>query len=162
MNKRRLIFRTGAVLIVLAVAAAMFIIGRGHTVYLDNVTTEYNGTTYEAFHRVAVYVDGERVARLSPTDRGMTDTIMGQQFHMQLEITKEEDGEKQTSRVTLPLPYSMDGVIINVPALMGGAPADAYLSEFIQTAPAEPEEEEALPGEGEEIPGDEFEMQEDL
>ena len=31
-NKRKLLFRVAAILIVLAIAAVMFVIGRGHTV----------------------------------------------------------------------------------------------------------------------------------
>ena len=35
-NKRKLLFRVAAILIVLAIPAVMFVIGRGHTVYFDN------------------------------------------------------------------------------------------------------------------------------
>ena len=50
-SRRQLLFRAGALLIVLLIAAAMFVIGRGHTVYFDNKTIEVNGQTYEAFQR---------------------------------------------------------------------------------------------------------------
>ena len=37
MNKtRKLLFRLGALLLVVLIAALMFWLGRGHTVYLDN------------------------------------------------------------------------------------------------------------------------------
>ena len=45
----------------------------------------------------------------------------------------------------------MDGIIINLPALLGGASEDVYRSEFIQTA-VEEEEDEEVPS------SDEFEM----
>ena len=35
-NKRQLLFRIAAIVIILAVAAVMFVIGRGHTIYFDN------------------------------------------------------------------------------------------------------------------------------
>ena len=42
-NKRQLLFRIAAIVIILAVAAVMFVIGRGHTIYFDNKETSYNG-----------------------------------------------------------------------------------------------------------------------
>ena len=59
-TKRRLIFPTLMVLLLAAIAACMMVIGRGHTVYLDNKTLEdYNGQTCKAFDRVVVTVKGE-------------------------------------------------------------------------------------------------------
>ena len=140
MRSRRVLFRAGALLIVLLIAALMFVIGRGHTVYFDNKTAEYNGQTYEAFHKVVVTVDGEQVAKLGKRDRGMADT-MGQKFEMTLEITDEKGSEPHSHKVSMTLPYGMDGIIINLPELMAGLPADAYLSEFV-IAPIEEEETE--------------------
>ena len=45
MKKRTLFFRIGAIVILLAIAAVMMVIGRGHTVYFDNKKLEYNGET---------------------------------------------------------------------------------------------------------------------
>ena len=50
----------------------------------------------------------------------------------------------------LTLPYAMDGIILNIPALLNGAPEEVYQSEFIP-APVEEEDEEV-------ILSDEFEM----
>ena len=63
-NKRRLLVCLGTLIVILGVAVIMFIIGRGHTVYFDNKTAEYEGTEYGAFQKVDVYVKGERVAKL--------------------------------------------------------------------------------------------------
>ena len=41
MKKRTLFFRIGAIVILLAIAAVMMVIGRGHTVYFDNKKLEY-------------------------------------------------------------------------------------------------------------------------
>ena len=154
-SKRQLLFRAGALLIVLAVAALMFVIGRGHTVYFDNKTLEYGGQSYEAFYKVTVAVDGEQVAKLSAKDRGMADT-MGQSFKMILEITDEKGAEPHAHSVSMTLPYAMDGIIINLPALMNGLPEDAYLTEFIP-APVVEEEDESGPVEGDGL-GEEFEL----
>ena len=42
----------------------MMVIGRGHTVYMDNKTIEYDGQTYNSFYKVDVYVDGERCCQV--------------------------------------------------------------------------------------------------
>ena len=139
-SKRQLLFRAGALLIVLLLAAAMFVIGRGHTVYFDNKTAEYNGQTYEAFEKVVVYVDGEKPAKLKKRDRGMVET-MGQKFTMTLEITDEKGSGPHSHKVSMTLPYGMDGIIINLPELMAGLPAEAYLSEFVIVPVEETEEE---------------------
>ncbi len=152
-NKRQLIFRIAALAIILVIAAAMFAVGRGHTIYFDNKTLEYNGQEYKAFHKVKVIVDGKEAAKLSERDRGMAD-IMGQTLSMTLEITDEKNGTPHSHKVSMGVPYNMDGIIINIPALMAGQPEDAYLSEFVIVTPEETEEEE--------INTDEFDMGEEM
>ena len=49
MKTRRLVIRVAAVLVLIIVGIIMSIIGRGHTIYLENKTLEYNGQTYQAF-----------------------------------------------------------------------------------------------------------------
>ena len=48
---RRILFCAGAVLLLVLIAGLMFVVGRGHSVYLDNKTLEYNGKTYAALER---------------------------------------------------------------------------------------------------------------
>jgi len=143
MNKKKtLIIRVASILVLVAIAAVMFIIGRGHTVYFDNKTIEYDGQTFETPYKVVVYVDDEQVAKLYDKERGMA-TNIGQNFKMVLEITPEKGADSYSVSVGLKLPYNMDGVIINLPALLAGQPKAAYLSEFISTEPEEEAEEES-------------------
>ncbi len=130
IDKKRLVVRLVAILAIIALAVVMFIIGRGHTVYFDNKEIEYNGKTYGTKYSVEVLVNGEKVAKLKDGDRGMANT-MGQNFSMELLVKEEKEGNAQKMKVGLPLPYNMDGIIINLPALMAGLPSDAYMSEFI-------------------------------
>lgn len=149
-NKRIFLFRAGAILLLLAIAGIMMIIGRGHTVYIDNKSLDYNGQTYSSSYKVEVYVDGERVARLRDKERGMA-TCIGQKIHMTLVITQEKGGDEETLNVTIPVPYSMDGVAINLPGFLSGLPEEAYTSEFqievVETEEATDESpDDALPG----------------
>ena len=154
MNKRKLLFRVGAILIILVIAACMFVIGRGHTVYFDNKETSYNGQTIEPFYKVTVTVGEQKPAKLSKGDRGMAD-IMGQKLTMTLEITDAEGDQPHAHKVSMSVPYNMDGIMINVPALMQGLPQDAYMSEFIIETPDTGSTDE-------EIVTDEFDMGGDM
>ena len=119
MKEKKWLARLAVLIVILGVAALMFVIGRGHTVYFDNKTAEYEGTEYTAFQKVEVYVNGERVAKLSKRDRGMA---------------------------TIELPYSLDGILVNLPELVAGLPQDVWQSEFVIAPPAADEDDE-LPSE---------------
>ena len=152
-TKKMIVLRIVLVLVLLGVAALMFVIGRGHTVYFDNKSGEYNGQTYETPYKIEVSVDGDKVAKLYDGERGMAST-MGQKFAMIVEITQEKGGDSVAHAVTLTLPYNMDGIILNIPAMMAGLPAEAYLSEFI----IEPDltEDEEAPSEDDMVMDEEF------
>ena len=154
MNRRKLLFRVGAILIILVIAAAMFVIGRGHTVYFDNKETSYNGQTIAPYYKVTVTVGDQKPAKLSKGDRGMAD-IMGQTLSMTIEITDAEGDQPHAHKVSMGVPYNMDGIMINIPALMQGLPQDAYMSEFIIETPDTGSTDE-------EIVTDEFDMGGDM
>ena len=63
-SMRSLLFKLGAVVLLIAIGAVMMVIGRGHTVYLDNKALDYEGKTYECPYKVVVSVKGEQIAKL--------------------------------------------------------------------------------------------------
>ena len=111
---------------------------------------EANGETYKAPYQIQVFVNDESIGKLKEGDRGMV-TTMGQDFSMILHITPEKDAKKVGSAVSLKIPYNMDGIVLNLPALLGGASEDVYQSELIPT-PGEEDDEEVN------ISSDEFEL----
>ena len=152
MNKtRRLLFRVGTVLVLLAIAACMMVIGRGHTVYFDNKKLEYEGVTYEAPYKITVYVGGEQVAKLNAKERGMASTI-GQDFEMELKIMEVKGGDETRETYRIKLPRNLDGIVVNLPAFLAGLPEEVWMSEFVPLTPQETVEEE-VPS------GDEFGME---
>lgn len=155
--KKTLLIRLAALALCVALGAVMMVIGRGHTIYLDNKTLEdYQGQEYKSFEKVVITVAGEEEAiKLAKRERDMA-TCMGQSFHMTLEITEKKGDQPRVEEIDLKLPYNMDGIIVNLPALLAGLPEEAWMTEFI---PA-PEPEDS----GEEEPGigDEFGIGEDL
>ena len=147
--KRRLLFQILAVVLLVAIGYTMTIIGRGHTIYLDSKTLEYDGQTYKPAYKTVVYVDGQQVAKLYDKERGMA-TWIGQNFEMTLEITQEKGGDETTETYQIKLPYNMDGIVINIPGFLAGLDQDAYISQFVPVATEETTTED------EELPGDEF------
>ena len=120
----------------------MFIIGRGHTVYIDNKALDYEGETYKAFNRVNVYVNGERIGKLASRERGKS-TNIGQSFTMTIEVTREKGNDPETyENLEFKLPYNWDGVVINVPGYLNNLPQEAWMTEFISQTTEAPAEEE--------------------
>ena len=143
MSKKKWIARIGTAAVLLIIAAVMLVIGRGHTVYFDNKTAEYNGTEYPAFQRVNVTVNGERVAKLSKRDRGMA-TWIGQNFKMELEVTANKGDEPKVIPVSISLPYGLDGIVVNLPELVAGLPQEVWQSEFVPVVTVEEVDEEII------------------
>ena len=150
-NTRKWVFRGCTLLVVLAIGAVMFVIGRGHTVYIDNKTLEYNGETYEALQRSEVYVGGERLSKLAKRERTMS-TVIGQSFEMKLINTASKGDEPTEVTVKLTLPYGWDGIVVNIPGYLAGLPQDAWMTEFVSAPEPESEEEEEPGAFEDEIP----------
>ncbi|MCI6678249.1 MAG: hypothetical protein MSF41_03530 [Oscillibacter sp.] len=144
MKTRRLVIRVAAVLVLIIVGIIMSIIGRGHTIYLDNKTLEYNGQTYKAPYKVTIYVGDEQLTKLYDKERGST-TCLGQTFTVTLEVMETKNGSEEMQTYKIPVPKNMDGVIINIPGYLAGLPEEAYLSEFI-AAPTEDIGDDEVPG----------------
>ena len=148
MNKtRRLLFRIGTVLVLIAIAACMMVIGRGHTVYFDNKKIEVDGTTYDPPYKVTIYVGGEQVAKLNAKERGMA-TAIGQDFEMELKIMEVKGGDETRETYRIRLPRNLDGIVVNLPAYLAGLPEEVWMSEFVPLTPQE-EPEEEIPSEEE-------------
>ena len=143
MNRRRLLFCAGTVLILIAIGACMMVIGRGHTMYFDNKKLEYEGQTVEAVRRINVNVNGEQVAKLSKKDRGMT-TFTGQTLKFNIEVIREKDGPSEFYDYTVKVPYGEDGIVLNLPGMIEGLPEAAYTSIFVPIVTESEEEDEEI------------------
>ena len=138
-----ILFKVGTVVLLLVIAAVMFAIGRGHTVYFDNKKLEYNGSTIDTPYKVVVIDGDEQVGKLYDKERAMT-TVIGQTLDITFKITQEKGGDETIVSYRFALPYNMDGIIINLPGLFAGLPEEAYLSEFVQTIVEEDVDEEPV------------------
>ena len=71
-------------------------------------------------------------------------TCIGANFSMDLVVTQEKGGSEESYTYSIKLPYDKDGLIVNIPGLMAGLGEDAYMTEFISTAPEETVDEEVV------------------
>lgn len=139
-KKRMLIIRITVVVVLIAIAWTMTIVGRGHTIYLDCKKLELDGTTWDTPYKVEVYTGGERVAKLYDNERGSC-TCIGQKLKMELVVIWEKGGKEETLELSVPIPKDLDGVVINLPGLMAGLPQSDYMTEFVSLATTEETEE---------------------
>ena len=153
MKARKWIIRIAAVVVLIVLGVIMSIIGRGHTIYLDNKTLEYEGQTYKAPYKVTVTVDGEQLTKLYDKERG-SNTCLGQTFTVTLEIMETKNGAEEVQTYKIPIPKNMDGVIINIPGYLAGLPEEAYLTEFVPVATEEPDDSETPSGDDSLLTGD--------
>lgn len=128
-----LIWKIGALVVLIGIAVVMFIIGRGHTVYFDNKPFEYEGQENPALYKVAYIVNGNDLGYYKEKERASATTI-GQHFSFDMKVQKTQDSSKEEMHVELNLPYNLDGIVINIPALLAGCPEEVYQSEFVSLA----------------------------
>ena len=146
MKSKRTFLRLAAILVLIALGGVMMVIGRGHTIYLDNQPLEYGGTVYEAPWQVTAAVDDEDAARLYAGERGMA-SCMGQRFRATVKVVWEEGGPEEQVDLTVSLPYNRDELLVNLPAWLAGLPQEAWLVPFVSAAPAAGQEDETVPEE---------------
>ncbi len=150
-KNKNLIWKIGALVIILGIAVWMFIIGRGHTVYFDNKSMEYEGKEIPALYKISVYVNGESMGSIKEKERAMA-TTMGQPFSFDIKVQESKESEKVDHHFDITLPYDLDGIVLNIPGMLAGVPSEAYSSEFVSLATT------VDTGEEEEIVTDEFQM----
>ena len=127
-NLRRILFTAGLVAILVAISVVCLIIGRGHTIYLDNKSIE--GTDYSSYASVDIIYKGEKVVTLEKAERGQV-ALTGQKLDVQLVAKKTNAAAAQTIDISIDLPYDLDGIVINIPAYLAGADKETYMSEFV-------------------------------
>lgn len=133
ISKRTLLFRLGTVLLLIALAVLMLIIGRGHEIYLDNKTFEYEGNEYQAYYLVVAEAKGNEEQEAFKRDR-VALSCMGQKIKIDFTIQDVKNGDKRTESAVISIPYSMDAVVINLPAYFAGLPQDVWMEEFVSMA----------------------------
>lgn len=138
MKKRRILFTSGLIVILVGIAIICFIIGRGHTVFFDNKSID--GTSYESYAYIDLFYKGEKVTSLGKAER-ISISLTGQKISVEVKYQKKRSSKEETKALDFDLPYNMDGIVFNLPALLDGADESVYMSEFVPIVAEETEEE---------------------
>ena len=109
-NRRRIV--RGILLVAYAsVMMGAFMLGKGHTILLDN--KDSSDGTVKAFESVTVSVDGQEPIEFMSGDRDMAKVRA--QWHT-IEVTV--NGKKTVKKITLPL--GQDILLLSIPKLVAG------------------------------------------
>lgn len=134
INARRLVARLVLLLVYVVLVVAVFRVGKGHTLILDDQDAEDG--SYKAIEGISVSVNGgEPVAFELGLDRDMA-KVVGQKHHIKIEGLP--DGKTAEADITLSVWDDM--VLVALPRIAAGTPP--YASRFVpKEAPAPPPDE---------------------
>ncbi|MDO4940683.1 MAG: hypothetical protein Q4E33_03205 [Erysipelotrichaceae bacterium] len=121
---RKILFISGLVIILAAICVLCFIFGRGHTVYLDNKTTDNT----KAYEYIEVYYQGEEVTTLAKNERTVV-SVIGQKLELDLVVTEKRNSSDEDVHIEIELPYDMDNIVVSLNGYLAGE--DEYISEFV-------------------------------
>ncbi|MGE0074740.1 MAG: DUF6672 family protein [Sphaerochaetaceae bacterium] len=140
---RRNLFQLAALLVVILLAVVMFIIGRQHTILLDNKTIEHGGKTYTAFPIVEVVVDTGEAIELAARDRDKAE-VVGQHHKISVTYTDKFFEEHKIVK-KLKVPIGFDMVLVSIPALVGELDESVLMQHYIPPTAAVAPQAEVIP-----------------
>lgn len=129
MSSRSLIQRSAVVLGLIVLSAYLFYIGKGHTLLIDTNAVTINGQEFKSAETIEVSIDGKEPESMGRAERVMV-SVGGPQHTISIEVISGDD-KKVEKRFTVPT--FMDTAVISIPALLGDAPAEHWVTRF--TAP---------------------------
>ena len=127
MISRGLIQRTCVVLGLIALSACLFYIGKGHTLLLDTNMITIDGKELRSYASAAVSVDGiELNSSMGRAERAMV--VVSGPKHT-IVIVDDSDPTKKVEK-NFTIPTFMDRVIVSIPAILGNAPTEHWITPF--------------------------------
>lgn len=133
---RKILFSLALVAVLIVISVLCFILGRGHTVYLDNKTIG----NYNAYQFIEISYKGKDVSILGKEERTVV-SVIGQKCTLDLVVTEKRGSMDEEKTITVELPYDMNDIVINLNAYLDGADEATYLTEFVSLMPAATQEE---------------------
>ena len=118
---RRMMVRGILLVVYVSVMMVAFVLGKGHTILLDN--KDSSDGSVKAFENVTLSVNGTEPIEFTSGDRDMVKVRA--QWHT-FEVTV--NGQKTVKKVTLPLGQSI--LLLSIPKLVAGV--EPYIIPFVQ------------------------------
>lgn len=126
---RRFYVRAIAIVLVILFAILMALVGKQHSILIDNKNVEVNGVEIKALQLVEVQVDKQPSLELAKRDRVQAD-IQGQSFKIKV-IYNDENWEEYELEKKLRVPWSEDMLLLSIPAFIENIEdIDSYLEPF--------------------------------
>ncbi|MFA5513530.1 MAG: DUF6672 family protein [Sphaerochaetaceae bacterium] len=123
------LLKIGLIILIIVIGIWMFLIGKMHTVLLDNKTIEVEGISYVQLPIVEVQIDNKEKIELAARDRDLVE-VTAQRHKITVYYTDKLFNEhKIVKKFKIPLGYDM--VLISIPALIGETDVSDWLSEYI-------------------------------
>jgi hypothetical protein len=122
VGRKRLIVRSALVAVYVALLVLMLLLGKRHTILIDNKEAEDG--TYTAIDGMSVQIDSLESAEYYPGDRDKA-VVTGQRHKIKVEIFSESKVVEQSFTV----PFGEDMVLLSVPKLVAGI--TPYVEPFV-------------------------------
>ncbi len=121
-SRKRLIVRSALVAVYVALLVLMLLLGKRHTILIDNKEAEDG--SYAAIDGMSVQIDSLESAEYYPGDRDKA-VVNGQRHKIKVEIFSESKVVEQSFTV----PFGQDMLILSVPKLVAGI--TPYVETFV-------------------------------
>ena len=127
MSSRGLIQRTCVVLGLFVLSAYLFYIGKGHTLLLDTNALTVGDKELRSYASATVSVDGKELnSSMGRAERAMV--VVSGPRHT-IVIVDDADIDKRVEK-TFTVPTFLDRAIVSIPAILGNAPTELWLTPF--------------------------------
>jgi hypothetical protein len=141
------VIRAALVAALVAVAFAMYSIGKEHNVLLDNRAVTIDGVEYAALDTLALSIDGVKKNDIKAGDRA-AHKMVGRKHKITVSVMRPDKTPEKTVERAVRFDSDMRKWMISLPALAAGAP-DIYIpSPVTAPAPAPPSTDDEPPAGG--------------
>jgi len=138
MISRSFVQRTCVLLGIIALCVYLFYIGKGHTLLLDTNTLTIDDKELRSYSSAIISVNGKKLR--SPMSRAerVRVTVSGQKHKI---VIIEAANTENITEKHFTIPTFMDMVIVSIPAILGDAPSEYWVTQFspppLENAPIE-------------------------
>ena len=126
------IVRLVLVVLILALAVFLYQFGKEHKIYVDNRSVEINGETYDALDWAEYSIDGLEPVESYPRMRDSV-TVVRQKHSIHI-LWEDWYFNQFEADLEFELPLNEYEIVLSLPAVAAGLPAEDCLIEFVPMA----------------------------
>jgi hypothetical protein len=137
MMSRCFIQRSCLLLGFIALSAYLFYIGKGHMLLVDTNMISISGQEFRSAEMIEVSIDGKEPESMGRAERIMVN-VGGPRHTITIEVVS---GDERKIEKQFTVPTFMDTAVISIPAILGNAPPENWVTHFtpppMEDTPAE-------------------------